>query len=187
MFLKIINYIKVRFRKWLNEEIWIEDYLRQGMKIGNNCNINSGFVADYFHAWLIEIGNNVTIAPDVYLLAHDTSTKRSIDYVRIGKIKIGDNCFIGARTIVMPNVEIGNNTIVGANSTVTKSFPADVVIAGSPAKIIATLDDYEKKNNLNFKKSLKFDEFYTLRYGISNTMKQEMIDRIIIGNNYYIK
>ena len=49
-------------------------------------------------------------------------------------VSIGDDCFIGARTIILKGVSVGARTIVGAGSVVTKNVPADVVVAGNPAK-----------------------------------------------------
>jgi len=49
---------------------------------------------------------------------------------------IGDNCFIGANSVIIGNISIGNNVVIGAGSVVTHSFGDNVVIAGNPAKII---------------------------------------------------
>jgi acetyltransferase-like isoleucine patch superfamily enzyme len=50
-------------------------------------------------------------------------------------------CWIGANVIILPGVEIGENTVVGANSTVTKSFPKGVIVAGNPAKCIKVIKE----------------------------------------------
>lgn len=86
MLKKLANYIRARGRKVLFEEIWLEDYIKMGMKVGENCRIQPGVIFDYSHCWLINIGNNVTIAPQAYLLAHDASTKPIINYTKIGSI-----------------------------------------------------------------------------------------------------
>ena len=56
--------------------------------------------------------------------------------LRYGKIIIGNNCFIGARSTILPGVTIGDNTIIGAGSVVTKDIPSNVVAVGNPCKII---------------------------------------------------
>ena len=68
MFKKVFNYFRARGRKFILEEQWLEDYIKMGLKIGENCSIQPGVIIDYSHCWLITIGNNVTIAPQAYLL-----------------------------------------------------------------------------------------------------------------------
>jgi maltose O-acetyltransferase len=100
MFNKMIHFARARIRKALLEEIWLEDYIKMGMQVGKNCSIQPGVVIDYSHCWLIKIGDNVTIAPQAYLLAHDASTKRINNYTKIGSVTIEDNVFIGAGAII---------------------------------------------------------------------------------------
>lgn len=55
-----------------------------------------------------------------------------------GPVRIGAHCFLGYRAAVMPSVTLGEHCVVGANSVVTRSFPAFSMIAGSPAKLLKT-------------------------------------------------
>lgn len=177
--MKIINFLRARIRKFINEEIWIEDYKKMGMKIGNNCSIQPGVVFDYSHCWLINIGNNVTIAPQVYLLAHDASTKRSLGYTKIGSINIEDNVFIGAKSLIMPGVTIGRDSIIGANSVVTKSVPQGVVVSGNPAKILCSVEEYLEKQQKLLDQSTKYDISYTIKGKISDDKKHTMYNDLI--------
>ncbi|MEH6949739.1 acyltransferase, partial [Bacillus sp. JJ634] len=142
---KIVNYVKTRLRKYILEEIWLEDYIKLGMIIGENCSIQPGVVFDYSHCWLIKIGDNVTIAPEAYILAHDASTKSISDFTKIGNVTIKDNVFIGARALIMPGVTIGENSIIAAGSVVTKSIPEGSIVASNPAKVISSIDKYKIK------------------------------------------
>lgn len=59
---------------------------------------------------------------------------------------MANNCFIGMNVTVLPGVTLGDNTIVGASSVVTKSFlDGNVVIAGNPARVICTIDQFREK------------------------------------------
>lgn len=173
MIKKIINKIKKIIFRISNEELSVQANLKAGMKVGKNVYGLVNCTIDHGHCWLIEIGNNVVFAPQVYLLAHDTSTKKSTSYVKVGKIIIGDNCFVGARVMILPGVEIGKNSIVGAASVVTRSFPENSVIAGNPAKYICSVDEYEKNVKDKFENSPNFSEGYELGK-ITQEMKQEM-------------
>ena len=177
MIKKIANKIRKLWYGISNEQLSLEANIKEGMKVGKNVSGLINCTIDYSHCWLIEIGNNVVFAPQVYLLAHDTSTKQSTGYVRVGKLEIGDNCFIGARAFIMPGVKLGKNCIVGAASVVTKSFPDNSVIAGNPAKFICSVEEYEQKCKLMWENSPIFSEEYILG-NITPEKKQEMVDKI---------
>jgi len=183
---KIMNFIRARFRKLITEELWLEDYVRMGMQIGNNCSIQPGVVFDYSHCWLIKIGNNVTIAPQAYLLAHDASTKGLIHYTKVGSVTIEDNAFIGARALIMPGVTIGRDSIIAAGSVVTKSIPERCVAAGNPAKVICTLDEYIEKNNKLMEYAAQYDHSYTLSGHISAEKKRKMYEKLIKEIGYVV-
>ena len=129
-----------------NLEMWIE----QGATIGKNFLYNSGWPIDANFPWLITIGDNVTLASNVRLLAHDASTAK-IDgvHTKLGIVEIGNNVFIGADTVVLCNTRIGDNVIIGANSVVTKDCPSNGEYAGNPAVRICSFDEYAEKHQKN--------------------------------------
>jgi len=141
----------------------IDQLQKSGVTIGEGCHIMGGVQFDYGHAQHIFIGNNVTIAPGAYILAHDASTFIHLDNTRIGKVYIKDNVFIGARAIILPNITIGENSIIGVGSIVTKSIPKNVVAVGNPAKVICTLDAFLSRKKEEMKHVPVFSEAYTKR------------------------
>ena len=153
-------------------------YKKMGVEIGEGCKFQFGVSLDYSHYWHIKIGNNVTLAPNVHVLAHDASTKLHLGYTRIGRVSIEDGVFIGAGCIILPGVTIGKNSIVGAGSVVSKNIPPNVVVVGSPIKVISSLDDFLDKKKDELKKSPTFEEEYTLRGGISEEQKLDMNNKI---------
>lgn len=166
----------------LRGEYTTEKLVRMGMKIGKNFGRLNGVILDPSHCWLIEIGDNVTIAPRVHILCHDASTKSFLGYTKIGRVNIGDNVFIGAESVILPGVNIGSNVIIGANSTVVHHIPDNTVVAGSPAKIICTLEEYLNKEKKRMRNSPCYGEEYTLRKNVSMDkklqQKEELKDKI---------
>lgn len=155
----------------LRGEYTTEKLIKMGMTVGKNFGRLNGVILDPSHCWLIEIGNNVTMAPRVHILCHDASTKQFLGYTKIGRVTIGDNVFIGADTVVLPGVTIGSNVIIGANSTVTHDVPDGSVVAGSPAKILCSLEEYLDKEKARMENSVCFGEEYTLRQNVSMEMR----------------
>jgi len=164
----------------LRGEYTTEKLISMGMKVGRNFKRLNGVILDPSHCWLIEIGDNVTLAPRVHILCHDASTKQFLKYTKIGRVNIGDNVFIGAESVVLPGVTIGHNVVIGANSTVTHDIPDNSVAVGSPARIISTLDEYLSKEQRRMKEALCFGEEYTLRHNVS--MEKRMQQKEELGN-----
>ena len=159
---------------------------KMGMKVGKNFNRQNGVILDPSHCWLITIGDNVTLAPRVHILCHDASTKVFLNYTKIGKVTIGDNVFVGASSVILPNVKIGNNVIIGANSTITKDIPDNVVVAGNPACVICTLDEYLQRHKSKMEVLPKYDISYTLHGNITAEKKQEQIDALESSGGGYV-
>ena len=175
-----MNYLKelvYRFRG----EYTTERLVSMGMKVGKNFKRLNGVILDPGHCWLIEIGDNVTMAPRVHILCHDASTKQFLGYTKIGRVTIGDNVFIGAESVILPGICIGNNVVIGANSTVTHNVSDISVVVGSPARVISTLDKYLEKEKQRMSMSPIYGEDYTLRKNVS--MAKRMRQKEELGEN----
>ena len=92
----------------------------------------------------VTIGNHVNLAQGITVTAlnHNFSeADRRIDEqgVSTGQVVIGDDVWIGANAVVLPNVSIGRHCVIAAGAVVTKDVPDGCVVAGVPAKIIKRL------------------------------------------------
>jgi len=110
----------------------------QGMKIGDGCHLNT--LSFSTEPYLIEIGNHVAIAGGSEIITHDGAIWCFLEDFPgmdvFGKVKIGNNVFIGDNCTILPNTTIEDNCVVGAGSVVRGKFPENSVIIGNPAKIV---------------------------------------------------
>ncbi|MBN1260735.1 MAG: hypothetical protein JXB35_08650 [Anaerolineae bacterium] len=91
----------------------------------------------------IRIGNNVWVGPRVSLISMNHDICNYERYIVTEPIVIGDNCWFGAGSTVLPGVRLGNHVVVGAGAVVAKSFEEDdILLAGLPARIIKRLPLY---------------------------------------------
>lgn len=133
-----------------------EAYLRkQGIKIGKNIYWGNPKTIniDTTRPCLLEIGNNVRLDTGLTILTHDFGTYvfRLVykDFVSAtAKVTIGSNVYFGQKCTVLKGVTIGDNCIIGLGSLITKDIPNNSVVAGSPAKVICTLEEYYKKRKV---------------------------------------
>lgn len=156
----------------------LDELYKLGANIGKDVKFISPIHQNIFSTepYLITIGDNTTISFDVVFCTHDGSTrvlrnlatnyeeKQTVIY---GKIKIGNNCFIGCRSIIMPGVTIGDNCIIGAGSIVTKDIPSNSVCAGQPCKFICSLEEYKEKHNKDFLYCVKMNKEEKKNYLLS--------------------
>jgi acetyltransferase-like isoleucine patch superfamily enzyme len=112
------------------------------IRIKDNSLFNRNFFIDA--CGYVEIGNGCMVGPDVYIADSNHQYQVGISArdlpMNIGKVIIGDNCWIGAKAVILKDVELGDHCIVGAGAVVTKSFPPKSVIGGVPAVLIKTLE-----------------------------------------------
>jgi maltose O-acetyltransferase len=141
----------------------LEKLIERGLAIGKNVKIMGGVIIDPSHCWHIKIGNDVTLAPRVHILAHDASTKAFLGYTKVANVVIGNRVFIGAGSIVLPGVVIGDDVVIGAGSVVSHDIPSNSVALGCPARVIKSVDDYLENAKNKMHNNNVFDERYTLR------------------------
>lgn len=167
-------------------EIPTEELISRGLKIGKNFERLNQVIIDDSHSWLIEIGDDVTLAPRAHILAHDASTKSFLGYTKIGRVTIGNKVFVGAETVILPGVTIGSNVIIGANSTVTHDIPDGMVAAGSPARILCTTEEYLAKEKKRMETAPVYGVEYTMRGNITEAQKQQQKDDLAKNRIGYV-
>jgi len=122
-------------------------YLKnEGLIIGKDCRLLTRHFGS--EPYLIEIGDHVSVGANVQLITHDGGVwvlRYLCNEPRLdlfGKIKIGNNVFIGNNSIILPNVTIGDNVIVAAGSVVTRDIRSNTIAGGVPAKELGAINDY---------------------------------------------
>jgi acetyltransferase-like isoleucine patch superfamily enzyme len=78
----------------------------------------------------VHVGPHSFLAFESRVLTHDRTRGLYLH------TRIGANCFIGGRSLILPGIEIGDNCVIGAGSVVTKSVPPRSLVAGNPARIL---------------------------------------------------
>ena len=191
---KIGNNVKIKCR-----ELDIGDFLfmADGVEIGRggstgvNSTVKIGKGVGIFENTVInpsepiEIGDYCGIGADVMIWTHGAWLDITQGFpAEFGPVKIGDNVWLPARSIVLPNVSIGNNVVIGINSIINRSLPDGCFAAGSPCKVI--------KENV-YPKEVSDDELAKMVRGILNdwnTLIQYKLDGVespIISTFYYKK
>lgn len=146
---------------------------QQALKAGVRMGKDNQFLSNFWSSepYLIEIGDNCQITAGVKFFTHGgAKVARIIDptFDCFGKVKIGNNVYIGTNSLIMPGVTVGNNVLIAAGSVVTHSIPDNVVIGGNPAHIICSFEDYYEKNKL----------YNTGTKGLSSEAKMQVLLRL---------
>ena len=103
-----------------------------GMRLGQGVTIASGVMLDFFFPELIEIGENTIIGMDAMLLTHEFLHDR----FRVGRVQIGANCLVGAKSTVLAGVTIADGTVISAMSLVHKGTREGVFVGGVPIRLL---------------------------------------------------
>lgn len=160
------------FPNSITNQIFIDFLHTKGINVGEGTYFfdPSNTTVDVQRPWGLTIGEYCKITSGVVILAHDYSRsvlRRKYNDIlcEFKKTIIGNNVFIGMNSILLMGTEIGNNCIIGAGSVVSGFFPDNVVIAGNPARIICTLDEYyQKRKNAQIEEAKNWVKCFYEKY-----------------------
>lgn len=118
------------------------------IRIGNNVGLSGVTI----HGTNISIGDYTAVGANTKIIDHDF---HSLDYIErrtdnrthatSKPVIIGNDVFIGCNSLILKGTMIGDRSIVGAGSVVSGEFPADVMIAGNPARVIKTINQNRER------------------------------------------
>lgn len=150
----------------IEDGCFIEALSKSGMKVGNNFSLgknsiiectgvirelgeeliigdNVGIAANAFIAMRgkVEIGSNTIFGPNVSIHAEnhnfsDIDKPIKLQGATRKGVKIGEDCWIGSKAVILDGVTIGSHSIIAAGAVVTKDVPEYSIVGGVPAKVI---------------------------------------------------
>ncbi len=150
----VTNFISQKAKIGKNVRIWHFSYVGDNTEIGDNVKIGSLTHIDYdvkigentmieglvYIPPLSRIGKNVFIGPATSLTNDPYPPSKKL----IG-VTIEDGAVIGSQAVIKAGVTIGRNSVVAMGAVVTKDVPPNTVVAGVPAKIKYSREEYDKK------------------------------------------
>jgi acetyltransferase-like isoleucine patch superfamily enzyme len=123
--------------------LWPEDTdcTETRIRIGSRNYFNRNVMLDA--CGRIEIGDENMFGPDVYITDSNHSFGNGVAPaclpMKKGRVRIGNRCWIGAKAVILMDVELGDGCVVGAGAVVTRSFPAGSIVAGVPARAVRAI------------------------------------------------
>lgn len=155
---KIINKISTKLLKIVLPYNFYAKYI--GVRFGENCL----FLTKKFGSepYMISFGNNCEVSYNVDFITHD------------GSIWVIRNLYNEYKNMdILKPINIGDNVIVAAGSVVSKNIPSNSVVAGVPAKVISTIDEYLEKNKKFFSKTKQLSDFDKKQFFLENIMQKD--------------
>lgn len=169
-----------------NSNAYLKWLRKSGVKVGKNCIVRYPHTAriDVSRPALVTIGDNVDMNKNFQILTHDWGSLVFRAYYKdfvnsSGGVKIGSNIYFGTDCVVLKGVTIGDNCIIGAGSIVTHDIPACSVAVGAPCKVVCSLDKYYKKRKeKGLAEAIEYVKAIQHRFG-RNPLPSEMREEFI--------
>ena len=163
-----------------NSSSYVSFLRKKGINIGKDCFFQSPKTTrvDITRPYLVDIGNHCYFLENFLLLTHDNVTKvfgpLYHDFIpSSGKVTIGNNVYFTRNCTVLKGVTIGDNCIIGFGSTVMHDIPANSVVAGTPAKVICSIQEYyEKRKKQSLIEAFKLVQTIYIKTGKRPTVEQ---------------
>lgn len=142
-----VSYLRAGFWRLFVKKMGKDVYIMGSCMIGSPSGIEIGdHVCINHHTTIsgigaLKIGSFVMIGPNCNIITanhgfSDSSRPMMFQGVVSGPVEIGDDVWLGANAVILPNVKIGRGAIIGANAVVTDNVPAFAIVGGVPAKLI---------------------------------------------------
>lgn len=148
--------------RWLRLHPESNDKLYEGLNVGPNTYFIRQNL-DGMAPLLITIGRDCVLAPTAIILTHDASTFVHTGKYRFAPVKIGNRCFLGYNSVIMPGITLGDDVIVGAGAVVTGNVPSGVTVGGVPARVIGkTMESIKTWQHQLIEPPYRFGEVPTL-------------------------
>lgn len=132
----------------VGKEAYIEPPFR--VDYGANISLGERFYGGYnitiLDCAIVTIGDRVMLGPNVSIFAatHETEVQSRRENIEFAKpVTIGNDCWIGGHSIILPGVTIGDGCTIAAGAVVTKDVPAWSVVMGAPGKVVKKVTPIE--------------------------------------------
>jgi acetyltransferase-like isoleucine patch superfamily enzyme len=144
----------------------------KGVDIGEDVDIFGATVSTFgSEPYLVAIGSRVTISHNVDFITHDGGMRlarvRYPGAYLYGRIRVGDDCFLGARCIILPGATVGEGSVIGSGSVVAGDIPAGVVAIGAPARPVKSVEEYIREKR----------HLWINTAGLTASAKRELLSR----------
>jgi len=183
---KVISYLWIF---GMSSEEYVHYLRKHGIRVGEKVNFRgpADTTIDFTRPCLVELGNNLDINHNFSILTHDFGTFVFRNYYKdfvnsSGKVKIGDNIVFGRDVTILKGSSIGDNCIIGAGSIVSGVIPSNSVAVGRPAKVVCSLDDYyNKRKAIQEKEAIEYaKELVSYKGGIDKLKIEDFTEEWVI-------